>query len=176
MRIRTTAVLGVAAAVVVAIAAIAGAGCKRARAYPESRAVLVGHASFVGEAPSEPQRGSVRIIVRGTGDISDACPDAAAREFVAEYDGELLLSTDGSFEARLGPFDPPVATPAGCTVRRVGVERIDDVSIEAAVPALGLQGRGWLDFQTLTSVDNDDLQAGSFDELHATLVLEPAPP
>jgi hypothetical protein len=156
--------------------AAAGASCKSARANRESRAVLVGRASFPDQAPGEAQRGGVRFIVRGVGDISDDCPDAAARQFLAEYDGELVLAADGSFEARLVPFDPPVATPSGCTVRRVAVERIDDAWIEASVPALALEGQGWLDWQTLTSIDNDDLQAGSFDELHATIVFRSAPP
>ena len=138
--------------------------------------MLVGRADVSDPIPDETQRGSVRVILRGAGDISDACPDAGERAFVAEYDGELVLSSDRTFEARLVPFDPPVATPSGCTITRVVVERIDEVAIEAAIPSLGLQGRGSLDFQTLSTVDNDDLQSGELGELRATLLFEAVAP
>jgi hypothetical protein len=76
---------------------------------------------------------------------------------------------DGAFTAALVPFDPPVVTPSGCAVRDLAVERIDAVAILAAGD--GLEGRGWLTYQTLTGMDNDQLQSGDLGELRATLAL-----
>lgn len=143
-----------------------------ARGGPESKARLFGNV-MTPVAVSEAVTGSVWLIVRGAGDISDDCADAARREFVAEYFGELELSPDGTFEAKLVPAEPPVATPTGCPVTSLDVERVGPIAIAAEIPELALEGTGWLTFQTLTAVDNDDLQAGAFDDLAATLVLEP---
>lgn len=159
---------------IVCLAALAA--CRPARAQPEAQAQLVGRAYFTVALYVGGYAGNVRFILRGIGDISDDCPDAADRAFVAEYDGSFLLGDDGSFEAPLYPYQPTVTTPSGCPISRVVIERIDTVIILASVPALHLTGAGTLDFQTMTSVDNDELQNGSFGNLHATLVLEPVQP
>ena len=146
-------------------------GCRRADAGDDAPAVLFGRAHFMDASPTQVERGSVRFILRGVGDISDNCPDARRRRFVAEYNGTLVVSPDGSFEAHLMPFVPAVATLSGCTVTRVVIERIDTITLTAALPALDLEGFGWLDYQTLTSTDNDRLQSGAFEKLRATLVF-----
>src|SRR5256885_1439097 len=93
--------------------ACAVVACHRADAQTHDPATVVGYATLPF-ALTGPARGTVRLIVRGSAEISDACPDAALRAFVSEYDGELELRPDGSFSARLAPFQPPVATPSGC--------------------------------------------------------------
>lgn len=154
--------------------AVLGCG-RRAAARPESQAVLLGHASFPQWSPpiAQPQQGSVRVIVHGEGEIDDDCPDRDAGRFVAEYDGALSVATDGSFEAALAPFTPPVATPSGCRVTSVDVHRIDSVSILAQLPTLELDGEGGLTFQTLGAVDNDELESGSFGNLYARINFHP---
>lgn len=147
------------------------AACRSARAQPEAKAQLVGQSYFTEPLYVGGYAGTVRFILRGIGDISDDCPDAADRGFVAEYDGSFRLQSDGSFEAPLYPYRPTVATPSGCPISRVVVERVDTVIIEISVPALHLAGHGYLDFQMMSSVDNEELQNGSFGNLHATLVL-----
>jgi hypothetical protein len=158
------------------IAAACLACGKRAAAQPESQAALVGHASFPPWSPSlaQPQQGSVRVIVHGQGEIDDNCPDADAGQFVAEYDGTLAVATDGSFEAALVPFSPPIATPAGCRVTSVDVHRIDSVAVAAQLPALELEGDGWLTFQNLGAVDRDELEAGDLGNLYARIVFHPS--
>jgi hypothetical protein len=141
----------------------------QAQEEPESRAQLVGYAYFTDVIPDATQVGTVRFILRGTGDISDDCPDADHRQWVAEYDGKLEVARDGAFEAHLVPLSPPVATPSGCPVTRVVVERVQTIMVDARLPNYHLEGFGWLDFQTLTSTDNDRLQSGTFDTLHATM-------
>lgn len=144
----------------------------RAAAQLDSDASLVGLASLPTPL-GYPQYGHVRVILAGSADIADACPDSAAGRFVAEYDGELVIATDGSFQAQLVPLTPPVATPSGCAVTDLQIHRVDTVTIHAALPALELDGIGSLTFQTLTAVDNDELQTGNLGSLHARLNFVP---
>jgi hypothetical protein len=155
--------------VLVWIGLVSDPACPRAQAQDESRAELVGYAYFTDVVPDATQVGRVRFILRGTGDISDDCPDADRRQWIAEYDGQLEVARDGAFEAHLVPFSPAVATPSGCPVTRVVVERVQTIQVDALLPYYHLEGFGWLDFQTLTSTDNERLQRGSFDTLHATM-------
>jgi hypothetical protein len=145
-------------------------------ARPESQAELVGRAGFSGGFPGETLYGSVQVTLRGTGDIGDDCPDAAARQFVAHYDGALAVSPDGEFEAQLYARDPAVTTPSGCPITDLDVERVQTYTIEAALPDFNLAGYGWLRWQTLTAADNTDLQAGAFGSLYATLVFQMSAP
>jgi hypothetical protein len=158
------------------IGVVAGADCHHADAQPESEAQLIGYAYFTDVVPDDTQIGTVRFILRGTGDISDDCPDANLRQWVAEYDGQLEVARDGAFDAHLVPIAPPVATPSGCPVTRVVVERVQTIMVDARLPGYHLEGFGWLDFQTLTSTDNDRLQRGSFDTLHATMQFKTVSP
>jgi hypothetical protein len=144
----------------------------RVSASPETYVTLSGRASLP-EPLGVPLQGTVRMILRGNGDIDDDCPDRDAGHFVAEYDGVLVIESDGSFSAPLSPFHPPVATPAGCQVTNIDVHHVDTVMILAELPAQRLDGQGRLTFQTLSAVDNDDLQNGSFGTLHAELVFQP---
>jgi hypothetical protein len=148
---------------------------KRAVAQPESHSMLLGHASFpVWSAPlAQAQQGSVRVTLHGEGDIDDDCPDRDAGQFVAEYDGALSVAPDGTFEAALAPFSPPIATPVGCRVTSLEVHRIDSVVILAELPALQMEGEGSLVFQNLGAVDLDELQAGDFGELYARIAFHP---
>lgn len=152
---------------------VAGTACKRAHAQYGSGTLLVGTASFPGGAPAEPQHGVVRFILRGTGDISDNCPDATRRAFIAELDGDITVNPDGSFQAQLRPLDPPVITPSGCPVTTFSVQQFDEIMIAANLPQLGLDGRGWLNFQNLSYIDADELERGAFDRLDATIVFKP---
>jgi hypothetical protein len=152
------------------------AGCARAHAQDDAApTTLVGRVYFGNVQPTGTVYGSVRLILYGTGEISDDCPDANLHQFIAEYHGGLAANPDGAFEAHLIPFEPPVATPSGCPATRIDVERLDRIAIVASFPGLGLRGFGMLDYQTLTSTDNDRLQRGSFDRLQATLTALPVP-
>ena len=157
-------------------ALIVSATGAQAHGAPESSTRLVGRATIDGVTLSEDVHGTVRMIIHGTGDISDDCPDARGRAFVSELDGDVVIAPDGSFEADLYPFSPTVATPSGCVVSRVSIERIDGVRIIVALPSLEREGTGWLDFQTLSSVDNGELQSGDYGTLHTSLYFPPRTP
>ena len=156
-------------AIGIAVAVTAG----RAGARDDSYTELVGGTAFIGRAPDGPVYGYVRMILYGRGYISDDCPDAKAGRFVAEYDGELEVGTDGIMTAHLYPHDPPVATPQGCTATSIDVQQIDGIRIEPYLPGLDMIGFGWLEWQTLTSVNNDVLQQGKFGTLHTSMAFEP---
>ena len=136
---------------------------------PESNATLVGSAAFVGQPHAD--RGSVRMIVQGVGEIGDSCPDASEGQFLATYDGELDIQPGGEFEAQLYPSSPVIATPSGCAVTDLRVDRVTAIQI---VAQLGdLVGHGWLTYQNLRAADETDLMRGAFDNLYAQLVFQP---
>lgn len=169
----------------IAIALAGLAACRPAASQTrESRATLTG-AVLLGATPAdEPQRGSVRLVVRGAAFIDDDCPDAAARQFVATYDGALAIEADGSFSAPIYARDPAVATPQGCPVHHADDIGIATITIEAWIPASmdacaricrdaeclascdeharWIGGHGVLDWQVLGDADSDALQEGSF--------------
>jgi hypothetical protein len=156
---------------------IVAIGSSRAHGAPEeSRTQLLGSANIDGVHLANEVGGDVRMIIHGTGDISDECPDADRRAFVSELDGRVVIAPDGSFAVDLFPFSPAVATPSGCEVTNVAIERIDSVTITVGVPALDREGIGWIDFQTLSSVDNDELQRGDYGTLHTSLYFPPPKP
>jgi hypothetical protein len=153
--------------------AVLGAVCsRRAIAEGDSNATLVGYATL--PAPVElPATGRVHVRFFGAAALGDECPDHTAGRFIAAYDGTLVVEPDGRFEAQLVPFSPPVTTPAGCPITNLDFRYIDSITITAELP--GLDGQGWLTFQTLSSADNSDLQNGDFGNLHAQLLFRQRP-
>jgi hypothetical protein len=152
---------------------LASAAFRPAVAQRESSSTfLVGEASFPQVLPTEPERGVVRFILRGTGDISDNCPDALRRSFTAELDGEIIVNPDASFEAHLFPLNPPVITPGGCPITSFRIQQFDEIMIAVNLPNMGLDGRGWLNFQNLSNIDADELERGEFGRLDATIVFK----
>jgi len=145
-----------------------------AGARDESYTELFGGTAFLSRLPDGPVYGSVRVIMYGHGYISDDCPDAKAGRFVAEYDGALEVDADGIMRAQLYPHEPgPVATPGGCIATTIDVQQIDGIRIEPYLPGLDMTGFGWLEWQTLTAVDNTMLQDGKFGTLYTSMAFEP---
>jgi hypothetical protein len=142
--------------------------CRAAEgARAESRATLVGSATFVGDPPTT-DRGHVRMTVRGVAEtLDDTCRSSGPQQFSATYDGDLAIASDGTFTVALYPN--PIATAGGCIATRLRVDHVDGIDLEGQ---LGDElGRGALRFQNLAAVDGDELLAGAFDELAGDLVF-----
>lgn len=150
--------------------ALAAPACHTSEAADRPGGIVVGQAS-VPEGLAARQTGTITAVIRGMGDISDACADATSRQFVAQYSGRLVVEDDGQFRGELYASGAPVTTPTGCAVKSLRVERVTQVTFAAAIP--GMTGAGVLSFQDLSAVDNDKLQAGNLDELHAELAFQP---
>jgi len=157
-------------AIAIVALALAAPDCHTSEAAERPGGIVVGQAS-VPEGLAERQTGTITAVIRGMGDISDACADATSRQFVAQYSGRLVVEEDGQFRGELYAVNAPVTTPAGCAVKSLRVERVTQVTFAAAIP--GMTGSGVLAFQDLSAVDNDHLQAGNLDELHAELAFQP---
>jgi hypothetical protein len=81
------------------------------------------------------QRGSLRIVLRGSGTLDADCADAAAGQFTAHYDGALAFDGNGEFSAPIYPSAPPVFTPSQCQVRAVDSAQIADLEITSELAA-----------------------------------------
>jgi hypothetical protein len=137
--------------------------CRSAEARPESKATLTGTAQFPNELPTT-DHGSVRLTIRGTAEVSDDCKTSGDQNFVATYDGELIVQPDGQFNSSLYPGSPTVALANGCSATQIrNIHQLTSIEISAQ---LGDEvGRGTLTVQNLAAVDGDELNAGAFDEL-----------
>lgn len=157
-------------AIAIVALALAAPACHTTEAAERPGGTVVGQAS-VPEGLAQRQTGVITAVIRGIGDISDACADATSRQFVAQYTGRLTVEDDGQFRGELYSSGSPVTTPLGCVVKNLRVERVTQVNFAASIP--GMTGGGVLSFQDLSAVDNDKLQAGNLDELHAELAFQP---
>ena len=81
------------------------------------------------------QAGTLRVIVHGMGRLTaDSCSDAGAGQFIAYYDAQLTIASDGTFTAPLYANNPPVFTAAGCPVQNLDVAQITNVELTAELP------------------------------------------
>jgi hypothetical protein len=152
----------------IALCLFALAACRTAEsARAESRATLVGTASFVGDSPTT-DRGRVRMTVRGIAEaVDDTCRSSGPQRFVATYDGDLVVHGDGTFQSALYPN--LILTGDGCIVTRLRVAQIDTIDLDGQLG--DMVGHGALRFQNLAAVDGDELLAGAFDELDGDLTF-----
>ena len=143
--------------------------CRAAEARPESRTTLTGTAQFPTELPTT-DRGTVRLTIRGTAEVSDDCKTSGDQDFVATYDGELIVQSGGQFNASLYPTSPTVALANGCGATQIrNIHQVTSIEIAAE---LGDQvGRGTLTYQNLAAIDGAELEAGAFDELVGELTF-----
>ena len=143
--------------------------CRAAEARPESKATLSGVAQFPDALPTT-DHGSVRLTIRGSAEVSDDCKTSGDQNFVATYDGELIVQPDGQFNSSLYPTSSTVALANGCTATQIrNVHQVTSIELDAQ---LGDEvGRGTLTVQNLAAVDGDELNAGAFDELVGELTF-----
>jgi hypothetical protein len=143
--------------------------CRAAEARPESRATLAGTAQFPTDLPTT-DHGTVRLTIRGSAEVSDDCKTSSNQNFVATYDGELVVQPDGQFNSSLYPTSPTVALANGCSATQIhNVNQVTSIAIDAQ---LGDEvGHGGLTYQNLAAVDGDELNAGAFDELVGELTF-----
>ena len=143
--------------------------CHAAEARPESKATLTGAARFPADLPTT-DRGTVRLTLRGSAEVSDDCKQSGDQDFVATYDGTLIVQPDGQFNASLFPSSPTVVLANGCTATSIrNIHQLTAIEITAE---LGDEvGRGSLTNQNLAAIDGDELNAGAFDELVGELTF-----
>jgi len=135
-------------------------------ARPESRATLSGTAQWAGDLPTT-RSGTVRLTIRGFGEVGDDCRGGGDMAFTATYTGALEVQADDRYSVALYP--EAITAGTGCSANEIRPERIDKIQLDAQ---LGDEvGYGTLGYQTLTAIDGDDLKSGTFDELAGDLVF-----
>lgn len=135
-------------------------------ARTESRATLSGTAQWASDLPTT-RSGTVRMTIRGYGEVGDDCKGGGDMAFTATYTGALDIQTDDHYSVAL--FPEAVVAGTGCTASSIRVERIDAIQLDAQVG--DETGYGTLTYQNLAAVDGDDLKSGNFDELAGDLVF-----
>ncbi|MDB4952600.1 MAG: hypothetical protein JWO36_169 [Myxococcales bacterium] len=134
------------------------------------------------------------MTVRGVGDIGGTCRDADAHQFVASYHGTADIDSDGKLDVPIFPNQPALETPGGCKIRSLDVDQITSAEIGAVMTptdeacghacaddvcrascetsAVTIAAHGYLDFQILIDLDQDQLETGDFGELHVSMVFD----
>lgn len=111
------------------------------------------------------QSGTLHVVVRGTGTIdAPDCNDAQTGQFVAYYDGQLTVNSDGSFSTPVYPNSPPVFTAGGCAVRGIESAQVAAVDFHATLQATNDgcrdlcdgRGRAFGESQCANSADHAD--------------------